>query len=201
MAENLRRRGGPAALLITEGAFTGRTLADAAKTRGEDAVAAAVAIISDADPAVASFNQIEADIIAFMRRPWVMTGSDASAGHPRAYGSFARKYAKYVVADRVLTLRQFIERSSALTADTFRLTDRGRLKPGAFADLVVFDPRRYAARATYRRPKLLAAGVHTVLVNGILAVDRGVLTGKAAGRALPHRPTPGTCPRRSQEVE
>jgi N-acyl-D-aspartate/D-glutamate deacylase len=194
MVDNLRRRGGAAALLVTEGAFSGRTLADIARSRGEDAVAAAVAVIREGDPAVASFNQIEPDIKAFMRRPWVMTGSDASTGHPRTYGSFARKYSKYVVAERVITLRQFIERSSALTADTFGLDGRGRLKAGAFADVVVFDPRRYAARATYAQPALTAAGVRTVLVNGILAVDNGVLTGKAAGRALPHRPTPGTCP-------
>jgi N-acyl-D-aspartate/D-glutamate deacylase len=194
MAENLRRRGGPAALLVTQGALSGRTLADIARDRGEDPVAAAVAVIRQGDPAVASFNQIEPDITAFMRRPWVMTGSDASAGHPRTYGSFARKYAKYVDSETILNLRQFIERSSTLAADTFRLEGRGRLKAGAFADVVVFDPRRYAARATYAQPALTAAGVRTVVVNGILAVDEGVLTGRAAGRALPHRPTPGTCP-------
>jgi N-acyl-D-aspartate/D-glutamate deacylase len=194
MAENMRRRGGAAALLITQGAFKGRTLAAIARDRGEAAVAAAIAVIRAGDPAVASFNQSEADIRTFMVRPWVMTGSDASAGHPRTYGSFARKYAKYVVADRVLTLRQFIERSSALAADTFGLAGRGRLKPGAFADLVVFDPKSYAARATYEQPTLTAAGVRTVLVNGAVAVDNGALTGSAAGRALPHRPPPGTCP-------
>jgi N-acyl-D-amino-acid deacylase len=129
-----------------------------------------------------------------MRRPWVMTGSDASAGHPRFYGSFARKYAQYVLADRVLTLRQFIERSSTLAADTFRLDGRGRLKPGAFADVVVFDPKLYAARATYEQPTLPAVGVRQVVVNGVLAVDDGALTGKAAGRGLRHVPPPGTCP-------
>ncbi|HEX8263414.1 MAG TPA: amidohydrolase family protein, partial [Allosphingosinicella sp.] len=194
MAENLRRRGGAAALRITEGRSRGRTLADLARAQGGDSIAAAIAVIRSGDPAVASFNQAEADIAQFMRRPWVMTGSDASKGHPRAYGSFARKYAKYVVADRVISLRQFIERSSTLAADTFGLTGRGRLQPGAFADLVVFDPRRYAARATYDRPTLPAAGVRTVVVNGVVAVDKGALTGRAAGRALRHRPAPGSCP-------
>jgi N-acyl-D-aspartate/D-glutamate deacylase len=193
MAENLRRRGGAESLLITEGPEAGRTLAEVADARGEDAVAAAIAVIRAADPAVASFNQIEPDIRAFMRRPWVMTGSDASTGHPRAFGSFARKYSKYVVAERVLALRQFIERSSSLTAATFGLSGRGRLKPGAFADVIVFDPRRYAARATYEQPTLTATGVRTAIVNGIVAVDNGALTGKAAGRALPHSPTEGTC--------
>ena len=194
ITENLRKRGGAGALLVTEGDYKGRTLAEIARARGEDAVAAAIAVIRVKDPAVVSFNQSERDIAAFMRRPWVMTGSDASAGHPRVYGSFARKYSKYVLADRVLTLRQFTERSSALTADTFGIEGRGRLEPGGFADVVVFDPKRYAARATYEQPTLPAAGVQTVIVNGVVAVDAGALTGKAAGRALPHRPTQGSCP-------
>ena len=196
MTENLRKRGGAASLLITEGVHKGRTLAEVATSGAEDPVAAAIAVIRIHDPAIASFNQVEPDIAAFMRRPWAMTGSDASTGHPRAFGSFARKYAKYVRADRVVTLRQFIERSSALTADTFRLVDRGRLRPGAFADIVIFDPELYAARATYEQPTLLAAGVRNVLVNGVPAVDNGALTGKAAGRALPQTPTPGSCPQR-----
>lgn len=193
MIENLRKRGGADSLLITEGQFKGHRLSEIAKAHNLDAVAAAIAVIRIADPAVASFNQTEGDIATFMRRPWVMTGSDASTGHPRVYGTFARKYAKYVVADHVLTLRQFIERSSALTADTFKLAGRGHLVKGAFADVVVFDPRSYAGRATYEQPTLTAAGVRTVLVNGRLAVDGGAMTGVAAGRALPHTPTPGSC--------
>ena len=194
MAENMRKRGGPATLLIVEGARKVRTLAEVAAAMHTDPIAAAIAVIRVGDPGVVSFNQTESDIAAFMRQPWVMTDSDASPGHPRVYGSFARKYAKYVVADHVLTLRQMIERSSSLTADTFKLTGRGHLKAGAFADVVVFDPRTYAARATYQKPTEFAAGVRTVLVNGVIAVDGGTLTGRAAGRALPHAPTPGSCP-------
>lgn len=194
IADNLRRRGGAASLLITQGAQTGKTLADVAKARREDAIATAIVLIRVQDSAVASFNQAEGDIAAFMRRPWVMTGSDASGGHPRAYGSFARKYREYVVARRVISLRDFIERSTSLTADTFGLTGRGRLKRGAFADIVVFDPKRYAERATYAQPTLPSVGVRTVVVNGVLAVDNGMLTGAAAGRALAHVPPRGTCP-------
>lgn len=193
IAENLRKRGGATALLITQGEFKGRTLADIAQSRGEDPIAAAIAVIRAHDPMVASFNQSEDDIAAFMRQAWVMTSSDASPGHPRAYGSFARKYAKYVVERRILTVREFIERSSVLAAETFGLPGRGRLKPGAFADVVVFDPSRFAARATYEQPTLLATGVRYVLVNGELAVDNGALTGRAAGRALAHPPAPGSC--------
>lgn len=194
MQENLRKRGGAAALLIVEGESRGRTLEQVASARHEDPVTAAIALIRNKDAAVVSFNQSESDITAFMRQPWVMTGSDASGGHPRVFGSFARKYRKYVVDEHVLTLREFIERSSRLTADTFGIKGRGRVKPGAYADVVVFDPARYAERATYEQPTLTAQGVRFVIVNGVLEVDRGQLTGRAAGRALKHRPTPGTCP-------
>ncbi|MDQ0252039.1 N-acyl-D-aspartate/D-glutamate deacylase [Sphingomonas kyeonggiensis] len=193
MVENLRKRGGADKLLIVEGKYKNRYLDAVAKEMNLAPVDAAIAVIRIGDPGTVSFNQSEADIAAFMKQPWVMTGSDASGGHPRVYGSFARKYDKYVKADHVITLRQFIERSSSLTADTFGLTGRGHLRSGAFADVVVFDPRTYASRATYEDPAQLAAGVRTVVVNGVVAVDKGAMTGKAAGRALAHKPTPGTC--------
>ncbi|MFD1612276.1 amidohydrolase family protein [Sphingomonas tabacisoli] len=193
MVDNLRRRGGANALLVTEGEFRGQRLDAIAKAQGTDAIAAAITVIRKHDPAVASFNQTEADIEAFMRQPWVMTGSDASTGHPRSYGSFARKYARYVVERKTISLHDFIERSTALTADTVGLTGRGRLKRGAFADIVIFDPKHYAERATYEEPALLARGVQTVVVNGAVAVDRGKLTGVAAGRALKKTPRPGSC--------
>ena len=193
MAENLRKRGGAGSLLVTDGEFRGQRLDAIAKTLGTDPIAAAIAVIRKHDPAVASFNQTEADIEAFMRQPWVMTGSDASTGHPRSYGSFARKYARYVVGRHAISLRDFIDRSTSLTADTLGLANRGRLKRGAFADIVVFDPKHYAERATYEEAALLADGVRTVVVNGVLAVDKGALTGAAAGRALPKAPPPGRC--------
>lgn len=192
MRENLRRRGGADKLLLTSGPFRGRTLAQIAA--GGDPVPAAIRVIRGEDPAVANFNQSERDIRAFMTRPWVMTGSDASTGHPRSFGSFARKYAVYVRERHVLDLPTFVARSSTLTADTFGLMGRGRIAKGAFADLVLFDPATYAARATYAEPERTAAGVRMVLVNGRVAVEGGQLTGVAAGRALPRAPAKGTCP-------
>ena len=194
ITENMRRRGGPGSLLIVEGKYRNQRLSAVAKVMNTDPVTAAIAAIRLGDSGTVSFNQSEADIAAFMRQPWVMTDSDASPGHPRVYATFARKYAKYVVADHVLTLRQFIERSSSVTADWFHLAGRGHLRTGAFADVVVFDPKSYAPRATYEAPTLLSAGVRTVLVNGAPAIDDGRLTGRAAGRALPHAPKPGSCP-------
>lgn len=193
MKENLRRRGGPGALLVTSGEVRGQRLDAIAQAQGTDPITAAIEVIRKLDPAVASFNQTEADIEAFMRQPWVMTSSDASTGHPRSYGSFARKYARYVVEKRTISLRDFLERSTAVTADRLGLSERGRLKRGAFADIVVFDPQHFAERATYEQPTLLAQGVRTVVVNGVLAIDRGKLTGAAAGRALKKTPRPGSC--------
>ena len=193
IVENLRKRGGAAKLLIVQGKYANRTLEAVAGELQQDPVSAAISLIRIQDPRVVSFNQSEEDIAAFMSRPWVMTSSDSSGGHPRVYGSFARKYRKYVVAEHVLSPREFIERSSALTADTFGVEGRGRLKPGGYADVVVFDPKTYAERATYEQPALTAKGVRFVIVNGVLAVDRGKPTGRAAGRALRHRPTPGSC--------
>ncbi|HWK35173.1 N-acyl-D-amino-acid deacylase family protein [Sphingomonas sp.] len=193
ITENLRKRGGPEKLLITEGAEKGRTLAQVAARLKQNPVAAAITTIRVQDPGVVSFNQSERDIAAFMRQPWVMTGSDASPGHPRVYGTFARKYDKYVKQDHVLTLRAFIERSTSLTADTFGLAGRGHLRAGAFADVVVFDPKTFASRATYDQPELFASGVRTVIVNGRIAIDNGKTTGVAAGRALYHVTPKGSC--------
>ncbi len=193
MAENLRRRGGAGSLLVVEGRWKGQRLDAVAAAMKADPVVAAIAAVREADAATVSFNMAEADIVAFMRQPWVLTGSDASTGHPRAWGSFARKYAVYARDRDVITLRDFIDRSSALTANAFGLADRGRLRPGAFADVAVFDPASYAARATYEAPEQPAVGIRYVVVNGILAVDDGRLTGAAAGRALPNTRAQALC--------
>jgi N-acyl-D-aspartate/D-glutamate deacylase len=88
---------------------------------------------------------------------------------------------------------QFIRSSSSLTADTLGLQQRGHLRPGYYADVVVFDPARYAAKATYTQPTLLSEGVVTVLVNGRLAVDGGKPTGAGAGVPLLRTPKAGSC--------
>jgi N-acyl-D-aspartate/D-glutamate deacylase len=195
IADNLRRRGGPASLLITSGPpeTEGKTLEAVAKTRGLDPIDAAIAILKERETGVASFNQREDDIAAFMRRPWVVTGSDASPGHPRYYASYARKYATYVKEKKVIDLRTFIDRSTAVTAAMFGLEGRGQLKPGAFADVIAFDPRTFAPRADYTHPTLFATGMRTVVVNGRLAVEDGAPTGIAGGRPLPHQPPAGSC--------
>ena len=195
IVENLRRRGGPASLLITSGpaAFEGKTLEQVAKDRGIDPVDAAILILKQREAGVASFNQDEADIAAFMTRPWVVTSSDASQGHPRYYASYARKYATYVKEKGVLDLGAFIRQSSFATARLFGLEGRGELKAGAFADVIAFDPATFAPRADYAHPALFSTGMRFVTVNGALAIENGEPTGRAGGRPLPRKAAEAGC--------
>ena len=195
IAENLRRRGGAASLLVTSGPADaqGKTLEAVAKEQGVDPVVAAIEILKQSEARVASFNQNENDIAAFMLRPWVVTSSDATLGHPRYYGSFARKYTTYVKDKKVMSLQAFIDQSTAAAAAMFSLEGRGQLKVGAFADVIAFDPKSFAPRADYANPFLLATGMRMVVVNGKVAIDNGAPTGVAAGRPLPRQPIAGTC--------
>jgi N-acyl-D-aspartate/D-glutamate deacylase len=189
MADNLRRRGGPASLLITSGpaGFEGKTLEQVAKDRSIDPIDAAILVLKQREAGVASFNQDEADIAAFMKRPWVVTSSDASQGHPRYYASYARKYATYVKDKAVIDLGTFIKQSTAAPARMFGIEGRGELKAGAFADVIAFDPATFAPRADYARPSLFSTGMRFVTVNGSLAIENGEPTGLAGGRPLPRK--------------
>jgi N-acyl-D-aspartate/D-glutamate deacylase len=171
----------------------GRKLDALAAGWNTDAVEAAVRVLRVGDQKVASFNMDERDIRAFMVQPWVVTGSDGSTGHPRKYGTFPLKYARYVREQKLLSMQRFVRQSSGATADIFRLDRRGYLRPGYFADVVVLDPQRYAPRADYVHPTLLADGVTAAIVNGQVALQGGRLTGVAAGRGLAHTPPAGTC--------
>ena len=184
MTENLRRRGGAKSLLITstrDTSILGRTLEDVAKARDVSPVEAAIQIVVAGDASVASFNMDEKDIVAFMRRPWVMTGSDGSAGHPRKYGTFPKKWAEYVRGKKVLTPERFVRQSSSLTAETFGIKDRGVLAQGKYADVVVFDDATFKDLSTYQKPTELATGMKYVIVNGKVAVDGGTYTGITPG--------------------
>ncbi len=202
MRENLRRRGGAdSLLLIAQGQpWTGKTLAQMATTWKLAPIDAAIRILrvpnkAGTDPAgaaVASFNMAERDVDLIMKQPWVVTSSDGSNGHPRQYATFPKLYQDYVRKRPVLTIGEFIRRSTGRTADMYRIKDRGYLKAGAFADVVVFDPTGYAPRADFIHPREPSAGVTALFVNGRLALKDGATTGTAAGRAL-LRPTPAEC--------
>jgi N-acyl-D-aspartate/D-glutamate deacylase len=189
MNQNLVRRGGADSLLMTaprDKSITGKTLAAVAKERNESPVDAAIEIIKSGGSAVASFNMKESDIEAFMRQPWVMTCSDGSEGHPRKYGTYPRKIHDYVYQRHVISLEAAVRSSTSLPAETLRLKDRGLLKAGYFADVLVFDPKTFQDRATYESPRVLASGVRYLTVNGRLAIDGGSLTTALAGKALKH---------------
>jgi N-acyl-D-amino-acid deacylase len=189
MEQNLTRRGGPDSLLMTASSdknIVGKTLATIAHERNESPVDAAIEIVKSGGSDVASFNMKESDIEAFMRQSWVMTCSDGSEGHPRKYGTYPRKLRQYVYEKHVIPLEFAIRSSTSLPAETLGLKDRGLLKPGYFADVLVFDPKTFNERATYQQPRVLSTGVRYLTVNGQLAIDDGSLTKALAGKALKH---------------
>jgi N-acyl-D-amino-acid deacylase len=188
--ENLRRRGGDSTLLMTAGDsasahFVGKTLKQIAAARGLAAAETALEMIRDQhDMGIASFNMTEADIVTFMRDPHVMTSSDGSEGHPRLFGTYPRKIRKYVLDQAVISMERMVASSSGQVAAVYGLRDRGMLRVGAFADVIVFDPATIRDEATYTAPATLATGVRWVFVNGVAAVANGTPTNAMAGRAL-----------------
>jgi N-acyl-D-amino-acid deacylase len=177
--------------------LTGKTLAEVARMRGVSPEDAAIDLVVEdgSRVGVAYFLMSEDNIRREVVLPWVSFDSDEAApapegvflksnNHPRAYGNFARVLAKYVREEKVLTLPQAIHKLAALPAATLSLSDRGQLKNGYFADIVVFDPATIQDHATYDRPHQLATGVDEVWVNGVRALRQGVATGAASGRAV-----------------
>ena len=177
--------------------LTGKTLAEVAKMRGESPEDAAIDLVIEdgSRVGVAYFLMSEDNVRRETALPWVSFGSDEAApapegvflksnSHPRAYGNFARVFAKYVRADHALTAQEAVRRLSAFPADNLSLKDRGRLKVGDFADVVVFDPATIQDHATYEKPHQLATGVQDVIVNGQLAFENGQATDARPGRAI-----------------
>ena len=185
MAEQLRIRGGANAILMVAGPHKGQRLDSLATAWQLDPLdAAARILIADPGTSIASFNMTQPDIDAFARQSWVVTSSDATNGHPRRMGSFARGWRMFVREAKLMPPERFVQRSSAQTAQILGLPDRGILAPGKFADIAILDSANYAERATYDRPDTPSTGVRYVLVNGRFAVDKGQLTGTLAGRPL-----------------
>jgi N-acyl-D-amino-acid deacylase len=107
-----------------------------------------------------------------------------SSTHPRAYGNFARIFAKYVREEHVLSIEEAVRKLTSLPADVLSLRDRGRLRKGAFADVVIFDPKTFQDHATYAKPLQYATGVTDVLVNGKPVLKDGLPTGVLSGRIV-----------------
>lgn len=161
-----------------------KTLADLAAEWGVSDVDAALRVIKEGGSGLASFNMKESDLVNFMKQEWVMTGSDGSSGHPRKYGTFPRKIKKYVMTDSVLTLGAMINRSSARTAEIFRIPERGKLVEGFYGDVVIFDPNTITDQAWFTNPEEFSVGIEYVIVNGKVTIDRGNWLGEKFGRVL-----------------
>lgn len=195
MRENLARRGGAARIQVAsygpDKSLDGKTLAQISAARSADAVETALTLLEKGDVSIVSFNMLDEDIERLMKQPWTMTSSDGALiafgngmPHPRGNGAFSRKIRKYVVEDHVVNLPAAIRSMTSLPATVFNLPDRGVLRPGAFADVVVFDLARVYDRATYENPHQMSEGMVDVLVNGKFAVRDGKFTDAHYGRVL-----------------
>lgn len=193
--DNLARRGGPAAIQIAaydaDRSMEGKTLAEIAAALRASPEEAAMEIMSRGNPSIVSFNMSEVDIRQIMTRPYTMTSSDGGltlptegVPHPRNYGAFPRRLGVYVRERQVTDLEFAVRAMTSLPAAVFGMTDRGMIRPGAAADVVIFDPARIRDTATYADPHRLAEGVSCVLVNGVVVLDGGRFTGALPGRVL-----------------
>ncbi len=175
----------------------GKTLAQIAKERGKDPVETLLDLLLEDESNIGTvyFITAEENLRKLIPLPWVSFGSDEAAQapegvflksmpHPRAYGNFARLLGKYVREEKLVPLEEAIRKLTSLPATNLGLDHRGLLREGYFADVVVFDPRTIADRATYERPHQYAVGVKHVFVNGVQVLKDGEHTGAKPGRAL-----------------
>jgi N-acyl-D-aspartate/D-glutamate deacylase len=198
MLENLDRRGGAARLQFqyheADTSIEGRTLQQVADERDMEPVDLAIELLKDGGAGLVSFNMQEADVELLMRQPWAMTASDGGltvmgrgVPHPRWYGTFPRKIRKYVLERRVIDLATAVRSMTQMSATVFGIRDRGVLRPGAIADIVVFDLERLRDLATYQDPHQLSEGMIHVLVNGRPAIESERFTDGKYGRVLSRR--------------
>jgi len=175
----------------------GKRLSEVAKIWGKDPIDTLCDFLIEDKAAteVAVFGMSEPDVALALQQPWVSIDNDSSGAspdgilgqehpHPRAYGTFPRILRKYVREEKKLTLEDAIRKFSALPAQRMRLIDRGVLKEGMWADIVVFDPSTIRDLATFDDPNQLAQGMDYVLVNGSPVIDQGKMTGVLPGRVL-----------------
>jgi dihydroorotase/N-acyl-D-amino-acid deacylase len=175
----------------------GKTLADVAKMENKDPIDALFDLLIEdhAFTEVVVFGMSEPDVTLALQQPWVAIDNDSSGAspegilgqehpHPRGYATFPRILSKYVREEKKLTLEDAIRKFSALPAQRMRLTDRGVLKAGMWADVVIFDPATIRDLATFENPNQLSRGMEYVLVNGAPVIDQGKMTGALPGKVL-----------------
>jgi len=177
--------------------LTGKTLAEVAAMRGKSPEETAMDLVIDDDSRVGTiyFLMTEENVKKQIALPWVAFGSDEgsfapegpflkSNPHPRAYGNFARLLGKYVREEKIIPLEEAIRRLTSLPASNLKIRDRGVLRPGAFADVVVFDPATVADHATFDNPHQYSTGVVHVFVNGTQVLKNGEHTGAKPGMVV-----------------
>ena len=177
--------------------FQGKRLDEVAKILNKDPMDALFDLLieDNAFTDCAVFGMSEPDVVLALQQPWVSVDNDSSGTspegilgeehpHPRAYGTFPRILRKYVREEKKLTLEEAIRKFSALPAQRMRLTDRGVLKQGMWADIVVFDPETVRDLATFDDPNRLSEGMDYVLVNGVPVIENGKMTGALPGKVL-----------------
>ena len=177
--------------------FQGKRLSDVAKTLSKDPMDALFDLLIEdkAFTECAVFGMSEPDVLLALQQPWVSVDNDSSGTspegilgeehpHPRAYGTFPRILRKYVREEKKLTLEEAIRKFSALPAQRMRLTDRGVLKLGMWADVVVFDPATVRDVATFEDPNRLSEGMEYVLINGVPVIENGNMTDALPGKVL-----------------
>ena len=193
---------GPDAILVSVEqnpnllALQGKTIAQIAQAEKKDPIDTIFdLLIEDPDISVAVFGMSEDDVAYALKQPWVSIDNDSQGTapdgilgrehpHPRAYGTFPRILRKYVREEKLLTLQDAIRKFSALPAQRMRLSNRGVLKQGMWADVVVFDPGKIHDVATFERPNQLSVGMEYVLVNGIPVIEHGKMTNALPGMVL-----------------
>jgi N-acyl-D-amino-acid deacylase len=175
--------------------FAGLSVAGVAKKRGVDDWNTFFDLVMTDNVDVAPKSMDEEQKHLALRAPFVMIDVDsppvnpatAPSAHPRAFGTFPRVLAKYVREDKVIPLEEAVRKMTSLPANTIRLYDRGRLAPGMWADIVIFDPAQIQDRATFEKPLQYSTGIEYMLVNGRVTIDAGKLVNVRAGRVLRHR--------------
>jgi N-acyl-D-amino-acid deacylase len=174
--------------------YNGKTIAAIAEAEKKEPIDVVMEIERNGGAQVVNFAMKEEDVRIYMRQPWVATASDGgvqtpgpTVPHPRSYGTFPRKIGHYAIEEKLIPVEQAIRSSSGLPADILKLTDRGYLKPGYFADVVVFDPKTFRDTATFDKPHQYPEGVKWVLVNGHVAVRDGEYKNVLGGRVLRHK--------------
>lgn len=190
VARGLADVGGPANVTIVSSRahpeYEFRNMEEISKQEGISAVDLYMKIVRDGGAGVVGHTMKEPDIRTFYRQPWVMVSSDGGIGgrHPRGAGSYPRVLGRYVRELRWLTLPEAIRKMTSLPAQRFNLRDRGLIRPGYKADLVLFDPATVIDRSTFKEPQLISEGVKRVFVNGQEVWVDGKVTGSRPGKAL-----------------